>query len=157
MGLTECKERTNYNYCPWQNVDLVTSSQANKTYRVLKMVTLIIGALVLALVHFWLLPASTNLSNIGYILSSRDNPPTQTVVQQRIKRAGDNYHESLSAFLVLCLLGIILKIDLSQLAMAWLILRAAYIPCYVFNIVYVRSIVWVGSLVCLVLMAVALV
>jgi len=41
--------------------------------------------------------------------------------------------------------------------MAWLALRVIYIPCYVFGIIYLRSLVWGASLASLVYMAVQLV
>lgn len=91
------------------------------------------------------------------MISSRDNPPPQTVLQQRVTRAGANLQESLSAFLALCLLAIIQQVDLSQAALAWLVLRVTYIPCYLFGIVYLRSLVWGASLASLVYMAVKLV
>ena len=121
------------------------------------MTMMIMGALALTLFQLWLLPASMNLSNMDYMLSSRDNPPPQSVIQQRTTRAGVNLQESLPAYLALCLLAIIQQVDLTQVAGAWLLLRLVYIPCYLFNVVYVRSLVWIGSLVCLVYMAVALV
>jgi uncharacterized MAPEG superfamily protein len=78
-------------------------------------------------------------------------------MQQRINRAGANLQESLPAFLALCLLAMLLQVDLSQAALAWLVLRVVYIPCYLFGIIYLRSVVWVASLACLVYMAVQLV
>lgn len=49
------------------------------------------------------------------------------------------------------------RVDLSQAALAWLVLRVIYIPCYMFNIIYVRSLVWGASLASLIYMAVKLV
>jgi uncharacterized MAPEG superfamily protein len=118
---------------------------------------MIIGALLLTLVQLWLLPAGFNLNNLQYMLSSRDQAPPQSILQQRVTRAGNNLQESLPAFLALCLLAMILQVDLSQAALAWLVLRVVYIPCYLFGITYVRSLVWVGSLACLVYMAAQLV
>jgi uncharacterized MAPEG superfamily protein len=121
------------------------------------MTVMIISALALALVQLWLLPASLGLNNPQYMISSRDNPPPQTVMQQRTSRAGANLQESLPAFLALCLLAMILQVDLSQAALAWLVLRVIYIPCYLFGIIYLRSLVWAASLACLIYMAVQLV
>jgi uncharacterized MAPEG superfamily protein len=118
---------------------------------------MIISALALTLVQLWLLPASLVLNNPKYMVSSRDNPPPQTTLQQRTARAGANLQESLPAFLALCLLAMILQVDLSQAALAWLILRVIYIPCYLFGIIYLRSLVWGASLACLIYMAVQLV
>ena len=117
------------------------------------MTTLIIASLALALFQLWLLPATLNLNNFMYLISSRDNPIDQSTLQGRVSRAGGNFQESWPAFLVLCVLAIIQEIDLSQLAMIWLGLRVLYIPCYLFNIIWVRTLVWLGSLVCLVCMA----
>ena len=44
------------------------------------------------------------------------------------------------------------EVDLRQAAIAWLVLRAVYIPCYLFGIIYIRSLVWVGSVGCLIYM-----
>jgi uncharacterized MAPEG superfamily protein len=121
------------------------------------MSIMIIGALALALVQLWLLPASLNMNNLVYLLSSRDDPPPMSQLQQRTTRAGVNLQESLPAFLALCLLAMIQGIDLSEVALAWLILRVIYIPCYLFGIVYVRSLVWAASIACLIYMAVRLV
>lgn len=121
------------------------------------MTMMIMGALALTLFQLWLLPAGLNASNMAYMLSSRDEPPPQTLVHQRTTRAGANLMESLPAFLALCLLAIIQQVDLTQVAGAWLLLRVVYIPCYLFNILYVRSLVWLGSLACLIYMAVELV
>jgi len=120
------------------------------------MTIMIMGALMLTLAQLWLIPASLNLKNLQYMASSRDNPPPQSVLQQRTTRAGANLQESLPAFLALCLLAIIQQVDLSQAALAWLVLRVIYIPCYLFGITYVRSLVWAGSLAGLVYMAVQL-
>ena len=121
------------------------------------MEIMIIGALLLTLAQLWLIPASFNLKNLDYMLSSRDNPPAQSDVQKRIARAGDNLQESLPAYLALCLLAMIQQVDLSQAALVWLVLRVIYIPCYMFNIIYVRSLIWGASLACLIYMAVRLV
>ena len=121
------------------------------------MTIMIISALALTLVQLWLLPAGLGLNNPKYMVSSRDNPPPQTTLQQRTSRAGANLQESLPAFLALCLLAMILQVDLSQAALAWLVLRVVYIPCYLFGIIYLRSLVWGASLACLIYMAVQLV
>ncbi len=120
------------------------------------MTLMIIAGLALALLQLWLLPASLNLKNLDYMTSSRDNPPPQSLLQQRTTRAGANLQESLPAYLALCLLAMVLNVDLTSAALAWLVLRLVYIPCYLFNIIYLRSLVWVASLGCLIYMAVKL-
>jgi len=121
------------------------------------MSVMIIGALVLALFQLWLLPASLGFRNFKYVISRRDDAPPQTRVQQCKVRAGVNLQESLPASVALCLLPTIQQLDLTRAALAWLVLRVIYIPCYLFGIIYLRSIVWVGSLACLAYMAYELV
>ena len=122
------------------------------------MNTIIVAALGLTLFQLWLLPASLNIANMGYLLSSRDGAaPEQSVLQGRISRAGINLQESLPAFLVLALLAVIQQVDLGQIAMIWVGLRVLYLLCYMLNITYVRTLVWLGSLACLIYMASALV
>ncbi len=118
---------------------------------------MIIAALALVLFQLWLLPATLGAKNTAYLLSSRDNPPPQTQLQERTTRAGANLQESLPAFLALSLLAVFQQVDLTVAASAWLVLRMIYIPCYLFGIMYARSIVWMGSLGCLVYMATQLV
>jgi uncharacterized MAPEG superfamily protein len=118
------------------------------------MTTMIVGALALTLFQLWILPASLNILNIGYLISSRDGvAPDQSVLQGRISRAGANLQENLPAFLVLGVLATIQQVDLTQVAMIWLGLRVLYLLCYMFNLIYVRTLVWLGSLACMIYMA----
>jgi len=122
------------------------------------MTVLIIYALLLTLIQLWILPASLNLKNMAYLVSSRDSDaPDQSILQGRISRAGANLQENMLAFLPLSILSIIQQVDLSHLAMIWLGLRILYLLCYMFNLIYVRTLVWLASLVCLVMMAVELI
>lgn len=122
------------------------------------MTTMIIGALALSLFQFWLLPASLNLQNMSYLISSRDDaPPQQSVMQGRISRAGANLAESLPPFLALSLLAMFQQVDLSQVALLWIGFRVLHLLCYMFNIIYVRTLMWLGSLACLIYMAIQLV
>ena len=121
------------------------------------MTMMIMYGLLLMLVQLWLIPAGLGIGNPKYMISSRDTPPEQSLLQQRVARAGVNLQESLPAYLALCLLAVIQDVDLSQAALAWLVLRVIYIPCYMFGVIYVRSLIWGGSLACLVYMGVQLV
>ena len=121
------------------------------------MTAIIIGVLGLTLFQLWLLPASTNINNITYMLGGRDEEPSeQSILQGRISRAGVNLSESLPAFLALSVLSMIQNIDLTQVAIIWVGLRIVYLLCYMFNIIYVRTMIWLGSLGCLIYMACAL-
>ena len=44
------------------------------------MSLLIVAALALGLFQYWLLPASTKLKHIAYLMGTRDAPPPQTVM-----------------------------------------------------------------------------
>jgi uncharacterized MAPEG superfamily protein len=120
------------------------------------MTTLIIAALALALVQIWLLPMVLNLSNLSYLLSNRDEELKGSVITQRVQRAAANLQESLPAFLALALLAVYQQVDVSNLACAWLALRVAYLACYALGITFIRSGIFFASIVCLVMMALAL-
>lgn len=120
------------------------------------MTTIILLALLLALVQIWLLPMLLNLKNANFLLSNRDNPPEVTPVLARIQRASVNLQESLPAFLAMAVVAEIQGLDLTLLASVWLALRGAYVATYGLGIVGLRSLIWIGSLVCLVYMGLAL-
>ena len=121
------------------------------------MIDVILLALLLALIQLWLLPMMLNISNMPYLLSSRDEPIDESVLLGRAKRAGTNLQESLPAFLALAVLGYVNQVDMVLVASIWLALRAAYVPLYVFNVTHIRSVVWMVSLGCLICMTVMLV
>lgn len=120
------------------------------------MTMVILLALLLALVQIWLLPMLLNLKNADFLLSNRDNPPEVTPVLARIQRASVNLQESLPAFLAMAMVAEIQGLDLTLVASVWLALRGAYVATYGLGIVGLRSLIWIGSLVCLVYMGLAL-
>lgn len=118
------------------------------------MSVIIISALALTLFQLWLLPASLDGKNLSFLISSRDDSdPERSLLFGRITRAGSNLQQSLPAFLALCLLAMIQQVDLSQVAVIWVGLRVLFLVCYMFNITYVRTLVWLSSLACLIYMA----
>jgi len=121
------------------------------------MSTIIICALALALIQYWVIPGTTKIQDLTWLVGTRDEARTPSVMQARIERAANNLKESLPAFLALCLLSMIQNVDITLLAITWLGLRVAYIPCYLFGLNPFRSIIWIGSLVCLIMMAMELV
>ena len=85
------------------------------------MTFLIIMALVLALVQFWIAPTVFSLGRLDYLLSNRDqSDPTESLYRARAKRAAANLQESLPAFLALGVLSIVLEVDNSALMTYWL-------------------------------------
>ena len=122
------------------------------------MTSLIVYALVLTIAQIWLIPALLNLGSLQYLISNRDDAaPEDSVKLGRVRRAAANLQESLPAFLALAILSIVLEVDNYNLAMYWLGFRIGYLLSYVFGIIYVRTLFWIGSILCLIMMAAALV
>jgi uncharacterized MAPEG superfamily protein len=117
------------------------------------MIDIIVLTLLLALIQICLLPMLLSLKNMDYLVSNRDEPVAGSVVLGRVKRASANLQESLPVFLALAVLAIHQSVDLVTVASAWLALRGAYLAIYAFGIIVIRSVVWVGSVACLVYMA----
>ena len=121
------------------------------------MTLLILLSTLLALTQA-MLPALLNAKNLQYLLSSRDEPIEFAPFVGRANRAHLNLMESLPIFLVLAVLTTINpEVDNYDLATYWLALRCLYVPLYVFNVIYIRSLTWMVSTICLVLMAVSLI
>ena len=121
------------------------------------MIDIIVLTLLLALIQIWILPALLNLKNTAYLLSNRDEPMPGSITGERVKRASENLQESLPAFLALALLAIHLGLDLVSVAYIWLALRGAYLALYAFGVTHIRSVVWIGSVACLINMALAII
>jgi len=123
------------------------------------MTTYIIAALLLAFLQTWLLPASFNMKNFPWLGSNRDEPMPHelTVMAGRAMRANTNLQETLPIFLALALLSMQLDIDVTGPAFWWLILRVVHVVTYIAGFARIRTAVWLGSVVCLVMMALALI
>lgn len=123
------------------------------------MTIYIIAALLLALLQAWLIPASFNLKNFPWLGSNRDEPMPHelTIMARRAMRANTNLQETLPIFLALALLSMQLSVDVTGLACWWLAFRVGHVVTYIAGFARVRTLLWLGSIVCLVLMALALV
>jgi uncharacterized MAPEG superfamily protein len=122
------------------------------------MATYIVYALLLAIIQIWVVPAAFNVKNFSWYTTNRDEPmPELSVMAGRAIRAATNLQESLPAFLALALLSMHLSVDLTGLAFWWLIFRVAHLITYIAGIALLRTLSWLGSLVTLVMMALALV
>ena len=122
------------------------------------MATYIVYALLLAIIQIWVVPAAFNLKNFSWYTTNRDEPmPETSVMAGRAIRAATNLQESLPAFLALALLSMHLSVNLTGLAFWWLILRVAHLITYIAGIALLRTLSWLGALVTLVMMALALV
>ena len=122
------------------------------------MATYIVYALLLTIIQIWIVPAALNMKNFSWYTTNRDEPmPETSVMAGRAIKAATNLQESLPAFLALALLSMHLSIDLTGLAFWWLILRVAHLVTYIAGIALLRTLSWLGSLVTLIMMALALV
>ena len=122
------------------------------------MATYIVYALLLTIIQIWIVPAAFNIKNFSWYTTNRDEPmPETSIMAGRANRAAANLQESLPAFLALALLSMHLSVDLTGLAFWWLILRVAHLITYIAGIALLRTLSWLGSLVTLVMMALALV
>lgn len=122
------------------------------------MATYIVYALLLTIIQIWVVPAAFNIKNFSWYTTNRDEPmPETSIMAGRANRAATNLQESLPAFLALALLSMHLSVDLAGLAFWWLIFRVAHLITYIAGIALLRTLSWLGSLVTLVMMALALV
>jgi uncharacterized MAPEG superfamily protein len=122
------------------------------------MATYIVYALLLAIIQIWVVPAAFNLKNFSWYTTNRDEPmPETSVMAGRAMRAATNLQESLPAFLALALLSMHLSVDLTGLAFWWIVLRIAHLITYISGIALLRTLSWLGSLVTLIMMALALI
>ena len=122
------------------------------------MATYIVYALLLTIIQIWVVPAAFNIKNFSWYTTNRDEPmPETSVMAGRAIRAATNLQESLPAFLALALLSMHLSIDLTGLAFWWLILRVTHLVTYIAGIALLRTLSWLGSLVTLIMMALALI
>ena len=123
------------------------------------MSTYIIYALLLAFLQTWLIPAAFNMKNFPWLGSNRDEPMTHelTVMAGRAARANTNLQETLPIFLGLALLSLHLSIDVTAVACWWLAFRVGHLVTYIAGFARLRTLLWLGSIVCLVMMALALI
>jgi len=123
------------------------------------MIEIILLSLLLSIIQFWVIPLFLNLKSINYLFSNRDEILQLSQVTKRVLRASDNLKESLPIFLTISILTIILDKDNTLLASYWLILRIGHLLTYSFGITFlnIRSILWLGSMVCLILMAITII
>lgn len=92
----------------------------------------------------------------AYLLGSRDESPQTSQVAQRATRAANNLLETAPVFLALAILALYKNADVLMFAQAWLALRVFYLGFYLTGTAYVRSLIWMAALVCLIGMGLAL-
>jgi uncharacterized MAPEG superfamily protein len=120
------------------------------------MVEIILLALVIYLLQLMspsLVGLLNGTLNAGFLFSARDETVVESAVAQRLRRASVNMGESMTAFLVLSVLSIMGDINNTEMATLWIGTRLAYVLAYGFGIAYLRTLIWFGSVYCLVMMA----
>ena len=122
-------------------------------------IILITGLLVfLQLTLPTMLAAATGSATANYLAGPRDEPMENMAASvARAKRAGNNLLETLPVFLTLAVLSIIMEVQTAELAAIWLGLRVAYVFAYLMGIYYIRTLIWFGSIFCLIMMGLALI
>jgi uncharacterized MAPEG superfamily protein len=121
------------------------------------MTTLLVLSCLLALVQLWVVPAIFNLSNIKWMTSNRDEEPNVTPIYKRAVRAWKNLQETLPIFLALGILGVVTETSLIFEMQLWLLFRILHLITYLLSINLLRTLSWIGSLVSLVMMGLALI
>ena len=105
-----------------------------------------------------MLAVATGSATANYLASPRDVPMENMAASvARAKRAGNNLLETLPVFLTLAALSIIMEVQTAELAAIWLGLRVAYVFAYLMHIDYIRTLIWFGSVFCLIMMGLALI
>ena len=122
-------------------------------------IILITGLLVfLQLILPTMLAVATGSATANYLAGPRDVPMENMAASvARAKRAGNNLLETLPVFLTLAVLSIIMEVQTAELAAIWLGLRVAYVFAYIMHIDYIRTLIWFGSVFCLIMMGLALI
>ena len=105
-----------------------------------------------------MLAVATGSATARYLAGPRDVPMENMAASvARAKRAGNNLLETLPVFLTLAVLSIIMEVQTAELAAIWLGLRVAYVFAYLMHIDYIRTLIWFGSVFCLIMMGLALI
>jgi len=117
----------------------------------------ILIAALLALFQIWLIPMAINFKNLPWMMSTRDETIEESILLKRAQRASKNLQESLPVFFALILLAIYSKENVSMYACWWLILRGIHGLVYLTSLPYVRTVAYIGSIYCLVMMGVCLI
>jgi uncharacterized MAPEG superfamily protein len=114
-------------------------------------------SVVLWLVHILVQGAVGNaVMPSGYLATARDKPAAASgVLYGRATRALANYVENFTPFVAVALALIATQRTGGAGAVGatiWILARIVYLPIYVFGIIYVRTAVWVISIIGLVMM-----
>ena len=125
-------------------------------------ITLLAWSVVLLAVHIGLqsIPATLELGSAWNAGARDDGQKPSGVFAGRAERAFANFRETYPAFVGLAV-SLAITGDLSGWGLVgawlWLVCRIVYIPLYLAGIPYIRSLVWVGSFIGLLVMTAVLI
>jgi uncharacterized MAPEG superfamily protein len=99
-------------------------------------------------------PASSSGARLAEALGPRDDLPPLTRIGGRAERALANMHEALPVFLTLALLNLFLGTGALATtgATVFFVARLLYVPAYLAGVIAIRTLIWIGSVVGLVMM-----
>jgi len=101
--------------------------------------------------------AAQSALSLPFLFSPRDKPVApQGLIYGRATRALANYVENFTAFAALDLAFIALHFSAGIWPTVWIVARVAYLPLYLFGVVYARSTAWAIALLAIVMMLVRL-
>ena len=123
------------------------------------MLYIVLATMLMYLIHL-MLPTLLTFKNNPDFLNVRQLIKRDTNIPNHVTRihaATENLKESLPVFFACAVLSIVTGVDSSGYGLTWIILRIAYVVCYVYKLNPYRSIVWMGSIFCLVLMGINLI
>ena len=123
------------------------------------MLYVVLGTMLMYLIHLALPKVLTyknhrDFSPIEVRLARDSNIPDYV---SRMHSATRNLQESLPIFFACAVLSIVMGNDSLSYALTWLILRIIYFLCYAYKLNPYRTVAWLGSVICLILMAVNLI
>ena len=123
------------------------------------MLYIVLATMLMYLIHLMLPTLLTfrnnpDYSNVKQLINRDTNIPNHVI---RIHAATENLKESLPIFFACAVHSIVIGVDSAAYGLSWIIFRIAYVFCYIYKLNPYRSIVWMGSIICLVLMAINLI
>lgn len=124
------------------------------------MTELVLLGIAWYMFNAWILPIAFELATPGgfqYIAGYTREPIAFPEYVKRLVKSGGNLQESIAIYLALAILSIILNVENQLFAMLWLFFRLVYFFIYVFGIPYIRTLIWIFSVICLIGMTVNLI
>ena len=123
------------------------------------MIYIVLSTMLIYLLHIALPKILTyknhrDFSPIQVRLARDPNIPSYV---GRLPSATRYLQESLPVFFACAVLSIVTGVDSTNYGLSWIIFRIVYYFCYVYKLNTYRTIAWLGSLICLILMALNLI